>query len=184
MNEQEMFRNLKATAPSSASPDGDTGDWMQELETLAKDEGAKVQFENIPTVGCGTVQNPRKLIKLSMLSDPKVEGKTGEPIHDAINDKDYAWAEGTLNASTQGWDRKLKQDVQLTAGTKVSIDFARHKGFWMAMKPFLGEFVPETKETPGHFTNSLAGRKFIFATVGRIKTGKGLAFDYRVKEEA
>lgn len=135
--------------------------WLE--EAMADPEKAMAElekqpvpgYENLPTV---SVQ-PRTLIFVKFLGEPEPKvTKTG---------KNVAYASVELLAPTdQGWDPNAKERISLSKGEKCSINLKRHVGLWAAAQA----------------NAPLTEKSVCIANLGKVKTKKGSACNYRWKE--
>ena len=145
------IRTVKALKAKTKPVSG----FISELEELKETTPPISGFENIPSV---SVQD-NDLIKVEFLGEPEQRiTKDG---------KEVAYAIVKMLAPHVGFDREKREEVNLKAGDKASINLKRHKILWMQTE----------KHVP------LTGKTLIIGVVGEIPTKRGKpAKDYRFKE--
>ena len=145
------IKTVKALKKETKHVTDVTAEWEELKETTQPISG----FENIPSV---SVQD-NDLIKVEFLGEPE-QRKTKDG-------KEVAYAIVKMLAPHVGFDREKREEVNLKAGDKASINLKRHKILWMQTE----------KHVP------LTGKKLIIGVVGEIPTKRGKpAKDYRFKE--
>ena len=148
-----LFRKLK-DVPKTLD------DLMADAEATLKDEPAAGMQAGLPSVSVGSIENPKDILAVKFETDAVVEESKKEP------GKFYAWAEVEMLYAHEGWNSQDKEACDLQKGDHARINLCRHAN--------LRNWFEKNKP--------LKGRSFIIGTLGRVKTKKGSAFDYRIKE--
>lgn len=133
---------------------------MNDPETTLKDATPAGISSGLPSVSVGTIENPKDVGAFKFLTDAEIKESNKTP------GKFYAWAEVEVLYPHVGYDSAEGKEVDLKKGEHARINLIRHAN--------LRRWFEDNKP--------LKGRAFIIGTLGRVKTKKGAAFDYRIKE--
>lgn len=135
-------------------------DMMSDPTATLSDEAPAGMSGGLPSVSVGSIEEPKDIAAVKILSEPVIEESKKQP------GKFYAWAEVQLLYPHTGYDSQNQEVVDLEKGAKARMNFLRHAN----LKNWLEKNKP------------IKDRSFIIGTLGRVKTKKGSAFDYRIKE--
>lgn len=136
--------------------------WMDDpekaMEELEKEPA--VFGEKLPIVSVGSEKQLKDVVFVKFLGEPTVKPSFKDP------KKEIAYVKIALLKDHSAYDSATKKEIPLTKGARAVINLKRHAGLWSAMESF----------------KPLTDKSFVIGNLGRIKTKKGHACDYRVKQ--